>query len=91
MYVFSNRETRGLPVPEFSYFVLISCENQLITVECDVYTVPVQNDHRSPVLTAGGAGTQTRRGLAPAALLGIPMLPPFGPCVNVKFVRDLAA
>ena len=62
MYVFSNRETRGLPVPEFSYFVLISCENQLITVECDVYTVPVQNDHRSPVLTAGGAGTQTRRG-----------------------------
>ena len=58
MHVFSNRETRGLPVPEFSYFVLISCENQLITVECDVYTVPVQNDHRSP-FSPGGAGTQT--------------------------------
>ena len=56
MYVFSNRETRGLPVPEFSYFVLISCENQLITVECDVYTVPVQNDHRSPFSHLGEPG-----------------------------------
>ena len=62
MYVFSNRETYGLPVPVslgiFVLFVLISCENQLITVECDVYTVPVQNDHRSP-FSPGGAGTQT--------------------------------
>ena len=64
MYVFSNRETHGLPVPVslgiFVFVVLISCENQLITVECDVYTVPVQNDHRSPFSPGrGGAGTQT--------------------------------